>query len=63
MNLFIIPHINTEDTMYKSTLFSVFTCTPNDLNNPQQQQAETSSSHVQMVAEWFMQHICLYLQN
>lgn len=24
MNLFIIPHINTEDTMYKSILFLVF---------------------------------------
>ena len=36
MNLFIIPDINTEDTMYKSTLFSAFSRTANDLN-PQQQ--------------------------
>jgi len=37
MNPFIVPHINTEDTMYKSTLFSAFSCTANDLNNLQQQ--------------------------
>jgi hypothetical protein len=33
MNLFIIPHINTEDIMYKSTLLLVFSCTANDFNN------------------------------
>lgn len=37
MNPFIIPHTNTEETMYKATLFSAFSWTANDLNNPQQQ--------------------------